>query len=318
MMKRRIITLALLLLTLTGLGMRFYPAVADWWNRSHQSRAVAGYAEAVANLDRSRYEAILANAQAYNARLLETGILWHMTGEQEQEYTAQLDATGLGILAYLDIPALSLTLPIYHGTSDDVLQVAIGHLAGTSLPVGGLGTHCSVSAHRGLPSAKWFTDLGQLTEGDRFTLTVLDRTLTYEVDRIRIVLPTELDELKIDPEGDFVTLITCTPYGVNSHRLLVRGRRVENTPGEVVVLAEAVRLEPRIVTFVLSLPLLLLLTIWMMVDTGRRIRYKEVLRLALQQLHRRQRLRAALGAQGQEPEASPSAESHPKGEQDHG
>ncbi len=279
-MKRRILTLILLAFTLLGFGLRFYPNVADWWNRSHQSHAVATYAEAVANLDEDKYKKLLEDAEAYNARLLESGILWNMTPEQKEEYYSLLDATGLGVMAYLDIPKISVTLPIYHGTSDDVLLTAIGHLAGTSLPVGGVGTHCSVSGHRGLASARLFSDLGQMEEGDRFTVTVLDRVLTYEVDQIHIVLPTELDDVMIDPEQDYFTLITCTPYGVNSHRLLVRGHRVENTPDEVIILAEAVLINTRIVAFVLAIPILLTLFVWMMVSTGRQIRQKELWRFA--------------------------------------
>ena len=318
-MKRRIITLLLLAVTLVGIGMRFYPNIADWWNRSHQSRAVANYVDAVAQLDRSEYEAMLRAAEDYNARLLESGVLWHMTQEQEAEYRALLDATGLGVMAYLDIPKINVTLPIYHGTSNDVLQVAVGHLAGTSLPVGGQGTHCSVSGHRGLPSARLFTDLGQLTTGDRFTVTVLDRTLTYEVDQIRIVLPNELDELKIDPEQDYVTLITCTPYGVNSHRMLVRGHRVENKPGEVVILAEAVLISSRVVAFVLAMPLLLLLFVWMMVDTGRKIRYKEIMRTAAKRLRARKARRAAWSGEAAAPdaEASENQNAQTEGEDTH-
>ena len=279
-MKRRIITLLLLAFTLLGLGLRFYPNVADWWNRAHQSHAVATYAEAVANLDTDKYKELLAAAEAYNERLLTTGILWGMDEKQREEYNSLLDASGLGVMAYLDIPKIDVTLPIYHGTSDTVLQVGIGHLEGTSLPVGGIGTHCSVSGHRGLASARLFTDLGQLVEGDRFTVTVLDRLLTYEVDQIRIVLPTELSDVQIDPEQDYFTLITCTPYGVNSHRLLVRGHRVENAMDEVVVLAEAVRIQPRVVAFVLAIPILLVLFVWMMASTGRKIRQKELYKVA--------------------------------------
>lgn len=293
-MRRRIITLILLALTLLGLGLRFYPNVADWWNRSHQSHAVATYAEAVANLDEDKYKDFFEAADAYNARLLESGILWSMNEEQEKEYFSLLDATGLGIMAYLDIPKIGVTLPIYHGTSDTVLQVAIGHLAGTSLPVGGIGTHCSVSGHRGLASARLFTDLGQLAEGDRFTVTVLDRLLTYEVDQIHIVLPTELDDVMIDPEQDYFTLITCTPYGVNSHRLLVRGRRVENDPEEVIVLAEAVLIQPRIVAFVLAIPILLILFVWMMVSTGRKIRQNELWKTVTAQFRERRKHREEL------------------------
>ena len=290
-MKGRVITLVLLAVTLLGLGLRFYPNIADWWNQSHQSRAVASYAEAVANLDEEKYRQMLADAEAYNARLLETGILWNMTQEQKETYDSLLDASGLGVMAYLDIPKIGVTLPIYHGTEDTVLQIAIGHLSGTSLPVGGIGTHCSVSGHRGLASAKLFTDLGQLTAGDRFTVTVLDRKLTYEVDQIRVVLPTELDDVRIDPGQDYFTLITCTPYGVNSHRLLVRGTRVENDPDAVVVLAEAVQIQTRVVAFVLALPLLLLLFVWMMISTEWKIRQKELWRTVNEQLSERRAAR---------------------------
>lgn len=293
-MRRRIITLLLLALTLLGLGLRFYPNVADWWNRSHQSHAVTSYAEAVASLDEDKNKEMLEAAEAYNARLLRSGILWNMTPEEREEYFSLLDASGLGVMAYLDIPKIDVTLPIYHGTSDDVLLVAIGHLAGTSLPVGGIGTHCSVSGHRGLASARLFTDLGLMEEGDQFTVTVLDRKLTYEVDQIRIVLPTELDDVMIDPEQDYFTLITCTPYGVNSHRLLVRGRRVENRPNQVVILAEAVLIKPRIVAFVLAMPILAILFVWMMASTGRKIREKELVKHFAGQLRRRREKRDAL------------------------
>lgn len=294
-MKRRIITLFFLAITLLGLGMRFYPAVADWWNRSRQSHAVSSYAEAVTQLGADAYDEVLEKAEAYNARLAESGVIWKMNGDQERNYNSQLDVTGLGIMAYLDIPKISVTLPIYHGVSKSVLDIAIGHLPGTSLPVGGTGTHCSVSGHRGLSSARLFTDLGMLTEGDRFTVTVLDRTLTYEVDRIRIVLPNELDELAIDPDQDYFTLITCTPYGVNSHRILVRGRRVENSPDAVIVLAEAVLLQTRMVAFVLAMPLLMIFLIGMMISTGRQIRYKQTKERETKLFRSRQKARAEAG-----------------------
>lgn len=307
-MKGRIITLILLAVTLLGLGLRFYPDIADWWNQFHQSHAVASYSEAVANLDEEKYRQMLADAEAYNERLLETGILWNMTPEQKEEYDALLDASGLGVMAYLDIPKINVTLPIYHGTEDTVLQIAIGHLSGTSLPVGGIGTHCSVSGHRGLASAKLFTDLGQLLAGDRFTVTVLDRRLTYEVDQIRVVLPTELDDVRIDPAQDFFTLITCTPYGVNSHRLLVRGRRVENDPDAVVVLAEAVQIQPRVVAFVLAIPLLLVLFVWMMLSTEWKIRQKELLRKVSGELLERREERKRKNAMPEEPKEEPPKE----------
>ena len=276
-MKKRLITLVLVGMTLLGLGLSLYPLLADWWNSVHQSRAVTDYARAAEVLARPEQEALLTQAEAYNARLAETGVQWTLDDAQQAEYNAQLDITGTGIMGYLNIPRIGVTLPIYHGTSEEVLQVAVGHLAGTSLPVGGKGTHCSVSGHRGLPGARLFTDLEELAQGDTFTVTVLDRTLTYEVDQIRIVLPSELEELAIDPEQDYFTLITCTPYAVNTHRLLVRGRRTENAPGAVTVLAEAVLVDPRLAALVMAVPMLAVLFVGMMISTGRRIRAKETL-----------------------------------------
>ena len=276
-MKKRLITLVLVGMTLLGLGLSLYPLLADWWNSVHQSRAVTDYARAAEVLARPEQEALLTQAEAYNARLAETGVQWTLDDAQQAEYNAQLDITGTGIMGYLNIPRIGVTLPIYHGTSEEVLQVAVGHLAGTSLPVGGKGTHCSVSGHRGLPGARLFTDLEELAQGDTFTVTVLGRTLTYEVDQIRIVLPSELEELAIDPEQDYFTLITCTPYAVNTHRLLVRGRRTENAPGAVTVLAEAVLVDPRLAALVMAVPMLAVLFVGMMISTGRRIRAKETL-----------------------------------------
>ena len=276
-MKKRLITLVLVGMTLLGLGLSLYPLLADWWNSVHQSRAVTDYARAAEVLARPEQEALLTQAEAYNARLAETGVQWTLDDAQQAEYNAQLDITGTGIMGYLNIPRIGVTLPIYHGTSEQVLQVAVGHLAGTSLPVGGKGTHCSVSGHRGLPGARLFTDLEELAQGDTFTVTVLGRTLTYEVDQIRIVLPSELEELAIDPEQDYFTLITCTPYAVNTHRLLVRGRRTENAPGAVTVLAEAVLVDPRLAALVMAVPMLAVLFVGMMISTGRRIRAKETL-----------------------------------------
>ena len=172
-------------------------------------------------------------------------------------------------MGYITISKIGVELPICHGTGDSVLQITAGHLEGTSLPVGGASTHAVISAHRGLPSAKLFTNLDQLEVGDTFTITVLDRVLTYEVDKISIVLPTETDELKITEGKDYVTLMTCTPYGINTHRLLVRGRRVE-TPDQykhLRVTAEALKIEPIIVAPVMALPMLLILLIGMLIST---------------------------------------------------
>lgn len=223
-----------------------YPTFADWWNSFHQSRAIAGYAEQVSQIDDADYEKMLKDARAYNRKLLKKGDgRFNMTDEEREEYNSILDITGTGIMGYVEIPKINVSLPIYHGTEESILQIAIGHIEGSSLPVGGTGTHCVISGHRGLPSAKLFTDLDQLQEGDIAQITVLDEILTYEIDQIRIVMPNELEELAIDPRKDYLTLVTCTPYGINSHRMLVRGHRIDNPDaGEIRVTSDATQIEP--------------------------------------------------------------------------
>ena len=227
-LKKNAITILLVLVMLTGAGVMAYPTFADWWNSFHQSRAVASYVETVEKMDTADYDRVLAEAEAYNRHLCETGILWNMTEEEATEYNRQLKVEGTDIMGYIDIDRVKIHLPIYHGTDEAVLQVAVGHIAGTSLPIGGEGTHCVVSGHRGLPSAKLFTDIDKLVEGDVFTLTVLNHVATYQVDQIVTVLPTELEALAIEPGKDYCTLVTCTPYGINTHRLLIRGHRIPN------------------------------------------------------------------------------------------
>ena len=271
-LKKNRINLILIGIVLLGLGLIAYPGFADWWNSFHQSRAVASYAESVANLDASKYSEMLASAEAYNADLAKTGVRWIMTDEQMAEYNRQLAVTG--IMGYIDIPKIRVTLPIYHGTDDTILQIAIGHIAGTSLPVGGASTHCVVSGHRGLPSARLFTDIDKLVEGDTFTMTVLNRTVTYEVDQIRIVEPTDLSNLQIEEGKDYCTLVTCTPYGINTHRLLVRGHRVANANGEANVIADALQIEPVYVAPVVAAPMLIILLILLFVMTSEPFRKK--------------------------------------------
>ena len=273
-LKKNRINLILIGIVLLGLGLIAYPGFADWWNSFHQSRAVASYAESVANLDASKYSEMLAGAEAYNADLAKTGVRWIMTDEQMAEYNRQLAVTDSGIMGYIDIPKIRVTLPIYHGTDETILQIAIGHLAGTSLPVGGASTHCVVSGHRGLPSARLFTDIDKLVEGDTFTMTVLNRTVTYEVDQIRIVEPTDLSNLQIEEGKDYCTLVTCTPYGINTHRLLVRGHRVANANGEANVIADALQIEPVYVAPVVAAPMLIILLILLFVMTSEPFRKK--------------------------------------------
>ncbi len=255
----RLSTFILLAILLAGLGLLLYPTVSDWWNSFHQTRAVASYIEQVENIDTAEADAMLEAARDFNRRLAEVGVHFPMSKDMEAEYQELLNVNGTGIMGYVEIPSIKVYLPIYHGTEDSVLQVATGHLEGTSLPVGGESTHCAISGHRGLPSARLFTDLDQLEEGDIFVVTVMTQKITYVVDQIRIVLPEEVQDLEITPGEDYCTLITCTPYGVNSHRMLVRGTRIENLPDEVIVMPDARRVSTYIVIPAVGVPLLFLL-----------------------------------------------------------
>ena len=274
--KENRVTLIIVAVGLLGIGLILYPSVADWWNSFHQSRAVASYAQKVANMDNSEYERILAEAEAYNNNLAINGINWKMSKEELAVYEKELDITGTGIMGYISIPKIHVELPIYHGIDDAVLQIAIGHLSETSLPVGGSTTHCVVSGHRGLPSAKLFTDIDKLVEGDTWTVNVLNKTLTYEVDQIRVVLPTDLKNLQLEQGKDQFTLVTCTPYGINTHRLLVRGHRVDNAQGEANVIADALQIEPVYIAPFVAIPFILLLLIIMMISTGHMKRRKKI------------------------------------------
>ena len=270
-MKKNRSNIILILIFLVGLSVMLYPTVSDYVNQKNQSRAVASYSEEVENLSDVDYQAYFDAADDYNRRLAETPDAFYRP-EEVSGYTDTLDVSGTGIMGYITIPKIGVELPVYHGTSDGVLQVAAGHLEGSSLPVGGAGTHAVISAHRGLPSAKLFTNLDQLEVGDTFTITVLDRVLTYEVDQISIVLPTETDNLKVVDGKDYVTLMTCTPYGINSHRLLVRGRRIE-TPDKlkhIRVTADAIKIEPIITAPIMALPLLLVLLLWLLFSNRKR------------------------------------------------
>lgn len=260
--KQNFITILLVFILLVGLAMLSYPTVSDYWNSFHQSKAVAGYVEKVANMDELDYQKKLTEAQNYNDSLPQAVIPdLNIDKATEDTYNQTLDIDGSGIMAYVEIPKLNTIMPIYHGTDDSVLQVAIGHIPGTSLPVGGLGTHSVISGHRGLPSAKLFTDIDQLVEGDTFLIQVLDQTLTYEVDQILTVTPDDVSALEIDPQQDYVTLVTCTPYGVNSHRLLVRGHRIENEMKQARVTSEATQVKPILVAPFVGLILLMILFI---------------------------------------------------------
>lgn len=259
--KGKFISILLVLLLLVGLSLLLYPYVSNYWNSLHQTRAIAAYAEAVAKLDKDQYTEILSAAQAYNASLLGRDNTQPLDGDRKEEYERLLDVSSLGIMGYIEIPCIDCSLPIYHGADESVLQVAVGHMEWSSLPVGGESTHCVLSGHRGLPSAKLFTNLDKLQPGDTFILRVLDETLTYEVDQILIVEPQETGSLRIEEGKDYCTLVTCTPYGINTHRLLVRGHRVDNIEeaNTVRVTADAIQIEPLIVAPIVAIPISLLL-----------------------------------------------------------
>ena len=257
--KRRgpsISTIILVIILLAGLGILLYPTVSDWWNSMHATRAIASYVEAVDDLSKEERQAMLEAAFAYNERLSARGNNYILSEEEEAEYNSLLDISGTGIMGYVQIPSIHVNLPVYHGVDEAILQIAVGHIAGSSLPVGGEGTHSLMSGHRGLPSAKLFTDLDQLKEGDTFTVTVLDHVTTYQIDQIRIVLPEEVEELAAVPGKDYCTLITCTPYGVNTHRILARGHRIGNAEGDLYVISEAVKLPVYVVFPAVAIPLL--------------------------------------------------------------
>lgn len=261
-MKKNMSNIFLVLVFITGLSLLLYPTVSDWWNSMHSSQAIVNYTEIVSQIDNSRYEEIWQQADKYNKALAKKKYQWVLTKNEKKDYYSQLNISNTGVIGYIEIDVIDVRIPLYLGTSDDVLAVGVGHMEGSSLPTGGESTHAVLSGHRGLPSARLFTDLDRLVVGDTFMLKVMDEVLTYEVDQILIVLPDELEALEIEEGKDLCTLVTCTPYGINSHRLLVRGHRIETA--EVVnirVPADALQIEPYIVAPVVAVPMLIILMI---------------------------------------------------------
>ena len=241
-----------------------YPSVSQYWNSKTQTRAVENYREILNSLQQEDYDAFFEEAENYNAKLNELN--FPLTDYHRLKgYNDILDLSGTGIMGYVSIPKLGVELPLYHGISAEVLNVACGHLEGTSLPVGGENTHCVLSAHRGLPHAKLFTELDKMEVGDTFTITVLNRTVTYQIDQIKVVLPNETNDVQIVAGEDLCTLLTCTPYGINSHRLLVRGTRIENAAPVLHVTSNAYRIDSLVATPVVAAPILLILLIVLMI-----------------------------------------------------
>lgn len=265
MKKSRASTVILIIVFLVGLSLLLYPSLSDYWNSFRQSRAIASYVESVSHLDNQEYQALLEEARAYNASLVGDKTRFSPTEEELAEYLTLLGSTGAAV-GYIEIPAIKLTLPIYLGTSETVLQVGVGTMEGSSLPIGGESTHAVLTGHRGLPSATLFTDLDRLVQGDMFHIHILNETCTYEVDQILIVEPAEMDALEIVEGEDYCTLVTCTPYGVNSHRMLVRGHRIE-TPEDAVfvqVSPDALQMDPLFIAPFVAVPILLVLLLFLL------------------------------------------------------
>lgn len=271
-LKKNMINIFLAVVILAGLCLLLYPTFSDWWNSLHQSRAIASHVETVEGMSQEEMDALLEEARAYNERLWDKGNRWIPSPQEAEEYRSLLDVSGTGIMGYVNIPVIDVSLPIYHGTDEAVLQVASGHIEGTSLPVGGADTHAAISGHRGLPSAKLFTDLDKLSEGDIFTVTVLGQVLTYQIVQIRIVLPEDTSEMELYRGEDYCTLQTCTPYGVNTHRLLLRGKRIGDVKEALIAAAEAVRVPTYVVIPAVGVPMLFILLAILLIFYKRRPR----------------------------------------------
>lgn len=264
-------TILLVAIFFVGLCILLYPTVSDFWNEKRQSQAVMNYDDLIVDLTPEDYSEFFRQANEYNRKLsiISSPFIGHKS--IKNEYYSTLDVNGDGMMGYITIEKIKVQLPIYHGTSDQVLNSAVGHVEGSSIPVGGEGTHSVLSAHRGLPSAKLFTNLDKLVIGDIFTIRILDKTITYQVDQILIVLPEKIDDLYAVPGEDYCTLVTCTPYGINTHRMLVRGTRIENIEEQkkVNVITEAYRIDPLIVTPAVAAPMLGILLIFLIVKSSK-------------------------------------------------
>lgn len=259
---------------LAGVGIFSYPTVSDQINRYRQDGVISDYVGTVEALNAENSGQMLEEAEAYNRWMLSKEDQFEVPEEELNIYNSILNITGTGMMGYVDVPKVHIHLPVYHGSDEEVLQGALGHLEGTSLPVGGRSTHAVISGHRGLPSARLFTDIDQLVVGDHFLIRVLDRVLTYEVDQILTVLPEEMNGLKIVPDEDYCTLITCTPYGVNTHRLLVRGKRIPNDELEVAA-ANTLKVSTALILPLLMAPILLIILVGLIIRVSRQKKHRK-------------------------------------------
>lgn len=281
-MKKHLSTIFFGIIFLIGLLLVLYPTVSNFLSNREQKKVIREYSNIVNNMDKEEKEAMYNEAVDYNKEIYEKGMIDYSNPDAVQGYNDILDVSGTGIMGYISIPKINVELPIYHGTSDGVLQVAVGHLEGSSLPVGGENTHCVLSGHRGLPSADLFTHLDRLNVHDIFTISVLDKTLVYEIDQIKVVAPGDTQYLQIEDGKDYCTLLTCTPYGINTHRLLVRGVRVADSDDKdnIYVYADAYKIDTKTVTVLMAVPLTLLLLLGMVVHIRRnKKRKQEILKI---------------------------------------
>lgn len=258
-MRKHISTIIMAIIFLTGLSLLLYPTVSNFWNSKHQTQVVAEYSDRIEKMGTREKKQALEQAEKYNQTLVSDAKRFTPSEEQEALYKSLLNADGTGMMGYITVPEIKCKLAIYHTVDDSVLQVGIGHLEGSSLPVGGKGTHCVLSGHRGLTSAKLFTDLDKLQKGDIFLLHIYDQVFTYEIDQIRIVEPGDYGPLEIEEDKDLCTLLTCTPYGINTQRLLVRGKRIANRAGDDSrITSDAVKVNTVVVAIIISIPLLII------------------------------------------------------------
>lgn len=269
--KKDFSTIILVIIFLIGLCVLLYPLISNWYNSLGAERAVTNYEDVIKDIDDAKMQRILQSAENYNKNLFEDPKTLHNGEIEDIEYKELLDPTGTGMMGYITISKLSVNLPIYHGTTNEILNKYVGHLEGSSIPIGGESTHSILTGHRGLPSANLFTNLDKLDIGDTFILNILNQKLIYEVDDIKIVLPDEIDELKIVAGQDYVTLVTCTPYAVNTHRLLVRGHRIENSNTKIIP-ADAMQINSIIVAPIISIPILFILILVVIIKPKRRKR----------------------------------------------
>lgn len=270
-MKKHLSNIFLFFILIAGLSLLLYPTFSDWWNTRTFDYEISEYTANVASAENSEIDDMLEEAHRYNRRIQRIGNRFYPISSVEyEEYAKQLSYSGSQMMGYISIPKIRVSLPIFHGTDEIVLSAGIGHLEGTSLPIGGEGTHSVLSGHRGLPSAKLFSDLDRLEVGDFFIIEIMGMTLTYEIDQILVVLPQEVGDLQIMDGEDYCTLVTCTPYGINSHRILARGKRIENLMGDARINADAIQIRPVLVAPFVAMPILFVLLIMVFVDNRKK------------------------------------------------